>query len=255
MNELYSYLLEGLDLTEKTVLDAAVGAGRATRRLAEEADRQGGTSRVIAIDNELPKTWIGSIRTRLGPYARYVELRQADIFDLASIESGSIDIVNCHDTIVFLNPRPLKLLGALGEFRRVLKPDGLLLTTSELPLENDRPENEGQWRRWNLAKAISDLKGATWATEPLPEELKAALELQGMRVYDERAFPARRSSDYRDTIAEWRELMLADAAALPSDPDLRDALVREIDRVCHKIRTDGFLMCPARYVLKCRKLA
>lgn len=255
MNGLYSYLLEGLDLTRKTILDAAVGAGHATRHLAEQVGRQGGTSRIIAIDNELPEAWIQSIRARLGPHARYVELREADIFDLASIEDGSIDIVNCHDTIVFLNPRPLKLLGALSEFRRVLKPDGLLLITSELPLDNDRPENQGQWRRWNLAKAISDLKGATWATEPLPQELKAALELQGMRVYDERVFPARRISDYHDTIAEWRGLMLADVAALAWDSALRDALVREIDRVCGKIRTDGFLMCPPRFVLKCRKLA
>ena len=159
MSEFYDWVLRDLNLKDKVVLDAAVGAGWATRFWAEKIHEQGGTSKIISIDNDFPGGWKEKIMTRLGEYGKYVQLKEADIFDLP-FDNESIDIVNCDDTIVFLDPTPLKLLIALNEFRRVLKPSGELIITSEIPVDLS-PENEGQWRRWNLAKAIYDLKGET----------------------------------------------------------------------------------------------
>jgi len=110
MSEFYDFVLEDLDLRNKLILDAAVGAGKATYFWAKRIYEQGGTSKIVSIDNDLPEVWKEKIETRLGEYGKYVELKEADIFDLNFLEDESVDIVNCDDTIVFLNPKPLRLL-------------------------------------------------------------------------------------------------------------------------------------------------
>ncbi len=254
MGKIHDFVLDGLDLRNKVILDAAVGAGISTYFWAKAVHEQGGTSKIICVDNDLPQIWIDRIKKRLGEYSRYIELKEADIFDLHFIKDESIDIVNCDDTIVFLNPRPLKLLSALKEFERVLKPGGHLIITSEIPVEGlENPDNEGQWKRWNLSKAIYDLKGETWSSEPLPEELKFALNLLGFDVYAEKIFPSAKNFHHKEVMDEWRELMLNDIKEIPWDEELKDALIEEVNRVYDKVLSDGFLMNPAIYVLKCRK--
>ncbi len=254
MGKIHDFVLDGLDLRNKVILDAAVGAGVSTYFWAKAVHEQGGTSKIICVDNDLPQIWIDRIKKRLGEYSRYIELREADIFDLHFIKDESIDIVNCDDTIVFLNPRPLKLLTALKEFKRVLKPGGHLIITSEIPVESlENPDNEGQWRRWNLSKAIYDLKGETWSSEPLPEELKFALDILGFDVYAEKVFPSAKNSRHKEVMDEWRELMLKDIEEIPWDNELKGALNKAVNRVYDKVMSDGFLMNPSIYVLKCKK--
>ena len=254
MKKIYEFVLEGLDLRNKVILDAAVGAGESTYFWAKKVHEQGGTSRIISVDIDLPEVWKDRIRARLGNYSRYIELRKADIFDLHFLKDESIDIINCDDTIVFLNPKPLKLLLALKEFERVLKPGGHLIIKSEIPVENyDNPENEGQWRRWNLAKAIYNLKGETWSSEPLPEEVKFALQLIGFKVYAEKIFPKSKSFKYKECMDEWKEIMLKDVEGLPWGNYLKKALRREIEETYNKVIKDGYLMNPTLYVLKCEK--
>ncbi|GAI77713.1 unnamed protein product [marine sediment metagenome] len=40
-------------------------------------------SKIISIDNDLPEVWKEKIKTRLGEYGKYVELKEADTFDLS----------------------------------------------------------------------------------------------------------------------------------------------------------------------------
>ena len=124
-NPSIEFALDGLDLRDRTILDAATGAGEATAAWAAAVDAQGGSSRIISVDHELPDEWRRRILERLGEYRCYVELHEWNIFDLAPIGDGTIDIVNCHDTLVFLNLVPLRVLQALCEFRRLLKPGGV----------------------------------------------------------------------------------------------------------------------------------
>mgnify|MGYP001027203593 CR=1 FL=1 len=254
MDEFYNFVLEGLDLRNKLILDAAVGAGEATYFWAKRVHQQGGASKIISIDNDLSDEWKKKIREHLGEYNKYVRVKKADIFDLNFLENGSIDIINCDDTIVFLNPKPLKLLSALKEFHRVLKASGDLIITSEAPIENfANPENEGQWRRWNLAKAIYDLKGKTWSSEPLPNEVKSALEPIGFKVYAEKAFPEKKNFKYQECMKEWKEIMLKDVEELPWNNHLKDVLRKEIDETYNKVMKDEYLVNPSLYVLKCKK--
>jgi len=253
MSEFYDFVFEDLDLRNKLILDAAVGAGKATYFWAKVVHEQGGMSKIISIDNDLPEVWKEKIKTRLGEYGKYVELKEADTFDLSFLEDESVDIVNCDDTIVFLNPKPLRLLLALKEFERVLKPGGYLIISSEIPIEDlNDPENEGQWRRWNLAKAIYCLKGENWSSEPWPEEVKFAFKLIGFAVYAEKTFPERKNLKYQDCMKEWKEVMLKNIEKIPWDSS-KDALIKNVNEVYEKVTKDGYLMNPALYVLKCRK--
>ncbi len=255
MSKIHDFILNGLDLKNKIILDAAVGAGVSTYFWAKAIHEQGGTSKIICVDNDLPEIWKERIKRRLGEYSRYIELKEADIFDLGFIEDESIDIVNCDDTIVFLNPKPLKLLSALKEFARILKPGGDLIITSEIPIETlDNPENEGQWKRWNLAKAIYKLKGETWSTEPVPEELRVALELLGFNVCAEKIFPSRKNFNHKEVMDEWKNLILKDIKEIPWNDDLKSALIKEVNKVYEKVMNDRYLMNPAIYVLKSRKI-
>ena len=230
MSDFYDYVLEDLDLKRKRILDAAVGAGRATYQWARAIHEQEGTGRILAIDIELTKEWVDRIRKRLGRFGKYVELREGDIFNLGFIRDGTMDIVNCDDTIVFLNPRPMKLLEGLREFHRVLKPGGKLIIVSELPIEYvSEPADEGQWKRWNFAKAVYDLKGETWSCEPMPEETKRALDLVGFEVYEEKAFPkVKNTESYLPCIDEWRDIMRKDIAGLHWSEHLKKSLLKTL---------------------------
>lgn len=254
MSEPVRFALQDLDLRNRTILDAAIGAAESTVHWARAIHEQGGTSRIIAVDNDLNQMWQDRVHKTLGEYDRYVESHDADIFDLDFIEHGSIDIINCHDTVVFLNDPPLRLIAAFREFDRVLKPAGLLFITSEDPVSlSDDPDNEGQWRRWQFNKTLAALKGENYSSEPPAENVRAVLELLGLEVYDHLAVaPGKWSEGLAEWIGEWREDSLKEIEVLPW-PWLKQALRRTADEVHDKVLSDGFCMCPAQYVLKCRK--
>ena len=259
MSEFYNFIFRDLDLRNKLILDAALGSGEATYLWAQNIVEQGGTSKIISIDTfDIPgmneKEWKEEIRERLGKYKEYVDIKKADIFYLDFLDNESIDIINCDDTLVFLNPKPLKLLSALKNFYRILKTSGKLIITSEIPIENfDNPDNEGQWRRWNLSKVIYNLKGETWSSEPLPDEVKFALELIDFKVYDKKTFPEKKNFKYQDCMNEWREIMFKNVEKLHWSNKVKDILRKEINEIYNKVLKDGYLINPAIYVLKCKK--
>lgn len=249
MGPIYEYIFSDLNLEDKLVLDAATGAGRATRAWAEAIQFQRARAKIISVDHDQPPEWVVQLTDLLGDLAQFVDFREADIFSLSLLPDQSVDIVNCDNTIVFLNPRPLRLLAAFQEFKRVLKPGGKLIVVSELPVENS-PECRGQWQRWQLAKSIWALSGEVWAVEPLPEEVEAALMQMDFSVVAQQQFPGARLCNFEGIVNEWRERMLDKIAGLPWS-ELREPLRREVAAVCARIETDGYLSAPGRYVLKC----
>jgi ubiquinone/menaquinone biosynthesis C-methylase UbiE len=250
MAEVHEYVLGKLDLRNKKILDAAVGAGKSTWFWAKAIHDQGGSSRIMAIDNDYSGGWDEKIRDRLGEFGRYVQLIQADILDLGCLRDGSIDVINCADTILFLNPKPLRLLTALKEFQRLLRPSGRLIVTSEIPVtEHSGPEGEGQWRRWNLSKAIHALMGETWASEPLVEDLTLAMNLLGFDFLSASTFPGGKdSSSVREIMDDWKETTSADIGELSWD-DLKAPLLSAVQKVHENVMRDGYIMAPSKYAL------
>ena len=247
---LYQTVLHGLDLNGKIILDAATGAGEATQLWAEYIHKNQMDARIISVDIDQPQEWIDRIKGELGGLEKYVEFYQADIFDLDFLGDESIDVLNCDSTIVFLNPRPLRLLDAFKEFHRVLKPGGKLIIVSEFPPENT-PQTRGQWQRWNLAKAIWDLNGETWSVEPLPEEVESAPKLLGFTSFQCHRFPGYPIRAFQACIDEWGEIMAKKISEL-AWPELRQVLSQQVQAVKEKICEEGFML-PDQYVLKCIK--
>ncbi len=255
MNEIYEFALSDLDLKNKLILDAAIGAGYATRIWAEKIHKEGGTSKIIGVDSfDIPgedeDSWKKEIEERLGNLKRYVEIRKANIFNLDFLGDESVDIINCDDTLVFLNPKPLKVLQALKEFKRVLKKGGILVIITELPLKDRK---EGQWLRWNFAKGIYGMNGEIWSAEIEPEELKYALGLLNFEICEEKKFEAKRSVRYEATMNEWLRIMINYADELPYSENFRKCVKEEAGRIYEKVKEDGYLMSSPYYVIKVRK--
>ena len=255
MNEIYEFALDGLNLHNKLILDAAIGAGYATKIWAEQIDEEGGTSKIIGVDSfdipgENEEEWKKEIEERLGNLKKYVEIRKADIFNLDFLDDESVDIINCDDTLVFLNPKPLKVLQALNEFRRVLKKGGILVIVTELPMER---RNEGQWLRWNFAKGIYAMNAEVWSTEIDREELKYALKLMNFEILDERVFPEKKSVKDEVTMKEWLRIMINYANSLPYSENFRECIKNEAKAIYEKILNDGYLLISPYYVIKAIK--
>ena len=260
--ELYEYLTADLDLEGKLILDAALGMGKAARRWAEAlkksgADGSGGDGdgvggEIISVDKELSKKHRRRVKSVLGDYSHNVRLKEADIFDLNFLQDGVVDIINCHDTIIFLNDRPLRLLAALKEFKRVLKPGGKLLITSEMPPDpGEDPEAEGEWKRLTLLEALHTLTGKNFADFIHPDELKIALELLDFSICERRIFPGERNEDsYKLPLHESEEIVEEKIAQLPWSAELKKALRNEMDELCRRVEEEGYLKAPDKFVMK-----
>lgn len=251
MKKIYAATFADLDLAGKTILDAATGAGQATYAWAEHIATSKLNARIISVDIDQPVEHVARLKQKLGPLHKYVHFCQADIFKLDFLANASVDVVNCHDTMVFLNPVPLKLLSALKEFHRVLKPGGQLIIVSELPGKNTA-DSGGQWQRWNLAKAVWALQGETWSCEPLLPEVVSALELLGFSQFKQHHFPAKRIADYQPVMKEWQEIMTEKISQLPW-PSLKPALLAQVAHVMEKVSRDGYLLSPDKFLLRCMK--
>jgi len=115
------YMLDGVDFSNITVLDAATGAGNTTLKLARKMAEANGKGKIVSVD--IDHETFPDVKKKLGELARFVEFVQADLTCMPQIESESFDLVVCTATLCVLNDRPLKVLRGLTEFYRVLKKD------------------------------------------------------------------------------------------------------------------------------------
>ena len=128
------YLLEGIDFSDITVLDAATGAGNTTLKLARKMAEADGKGKIISVDiNPATSPTFQDVKEKLGELERFVEFVQADLTCMPQIKSESFDLVVCTATLCALNDRPLKALRGLKEFYRVLKKGGRLVISEEYP--------------------------------------------------------------------------------------------------------------------------
>jgi ubiquinone/menaquinone biosynthesis C-methylase UbiE len=129
----------------KDVLDAACGTGYGTLMLAEA-----GAESVVGVDASADAVDVA--RERLGEHG---EILQADLAKVP-LEDDSFDLVVCMETIEHLSDGS----AAIAEFRRVLRPDGLLLVSSPNP--GVYPEGNEHHVHEYSADELKELVGATF---------------------------------------------------------------------------------------------
>ena len=91
MTSIHELAIQGLDLEGKAILDAATGAGEATKAWTQHIHANNIKARIISVDIDQPEEWVVRIKENLGTLKEYVELRQADIYNLDFLPDASID--------------------------------------------------------------------------------------------------------------------------------------------------------------------
>ncbi|MFB0523524.1 MAG: class I SAM-dependent methyltransferase [Candidatus Bathyarchaeia archaeon] len=243
--KMVDYLLEGIDFSDITVLDAATGAGNTTLKLARRMAEAGGKGKIISVDID-PETF-QVVKQKLGELARFVEFVEADLTCMPQIESESFDLVVCTATLCALNDKPLKALRGLTEFYRVLKKGGRLIISEEYPLPKaTKPEEEVQVMRWQMYKSVAELVDAEHWTEIHPEELEFAASLAGFKDIEWRRFeggPLRKV-----TMDEWKEVMPPLVNKI-EDEETREAFLSLITKIYKKFEEQGG-SSPPGYIMK-----
>ena len=154
-------LLDGVDMTGKTVLDIGSGAGGITASLAKTY----GAARVIGIDVEAPVCEAARRLVERQGVADRVEIRQVEPGPFP-FEDGAFDIVFSKDSIVHIADKEFLSREAF----RVLKPGGWFVASDWLISHDGAPSPEmaEYIRREDLDFGMAS-----------PERYRAALEAAG----------------------------------------------------------------------------
>lgn len=127
-------LLEGIDLTGKTVLDIGCGSGGITAGLAQDF----GAGQVIGIDVEEPVCRFARQKVAELGVADRVEIRQISPEYPMPFEAASFDIVFSKDSIVHIPDKE----SMCRESFRLLKPGGWFVASDWLIGHDDEPSAE-----------------------------------------------------------------------------------------------------------------
>lgn len=249
----FEYAIKDLDFSNKTIFDCAIGAAESTYYWAKACHTAGGTSCITGFDLEFDNYTESLIEKNLNEYAKYVTLKEKDISELAEYESNSLDYINCDDTLVFLATKIGKIEKTLSGFYRLLKSDGQLIITSEVPIFKPTNQYEiNQFERWNFAKAIFALKGEIWSYEPSLEEIKEILKNLHFEILEEKLFQSYKQENPFDCIEEWKSIMQKEILNNIKDKPFQISLLNEMERIYSNVLENG-MACPGFYVLKCKK--
>jgi len=143
-------LLDRIDFSDITVLDAGTGAGKTTLKLARKMAEVDSKGKITSVDIN-PETFQDG-KKKLGELARFVEFVEADLTCMPKMESESFDLIVCTATMCALNDRPLKAVKALSEYYRILKKGGCLIIDDEYPVVGFREIESQKFKGGPLSK-------------------------------------------------------------------------------------------------------
>jgi phosphoethanolamine N-methyltransferase len=154
-------VLEGIDLTDKTVLDIGCGSGGITRSLAADY----GAGRVVGIDVEAPVLEQARRRTRDDDLAERVEFVQVEPGPFPFAD-GEFDIVFSKDSMIHIPDKE----ALFADVMRILAPGGWLVASDWMIAHDAEPSDE--------MKHYLDCEGLSFAMAS-PARYRTALEGAG----------------------------------------------------------------------------
>ncbi len=175
-----AFLWEDISLDDKIVLEGGTSWGNTTSIIADQVKANGWQTRLISVD--IDDSHFDEIQEKLAGYFEEFSLRKGDLSNLHFIPSDSIDFVICNYTLSSVNQFPLRVVKALQELYRVLKPGGGLIITEEMPIWSVDNEDYPYWsKRLRIIKSISVLKAMAHFNEMHPQDMEDTLRLVGFK--------------------------------------------------------------------------
>jgi len=250
------YFWQDVDLDGKVVLDAGTGFGLTTCEIARRISQQKHKGRIISVDIDSEsfkmarKRLLAEGLRSLANLRKLVSFVRADLSNMPEVASNSIDVVVSTRTVADINSRPCRLVRAVAEFYRVLKPNGQIMLSDECPLlRTQNKEQEVAVMRWQLVKAVSHQTRTPHANEVEPEDLEFAMELIGFRKCRWAIFRGDKITQQRINHFVSRA---SENARLIDNQKLADAFLEEIQRVKNLFKEQAGIL-PPRYVLHAKK--
>jgi len=250
------YFWQGVDLDGKVVLDAGTGFGLTTCEIAKRISKQKHKGKIVSvdIDSESFKLARKQLLTEglmsLADLRRLVSFVRADLSHMPEVTSNSIDVIVSTRTVADINSHPCRLVRAIAEFHRVLKPNGQIVLSDECPLlRTQNQEQQVAVMRWQLVKAVSHLIGTPHANEVEPEDLESITELVGFRKCRWVIFRGDRITQQRINHFVSRA---SESARLIDNQKLADAFLEEIQHVKSLFNEQAGIF-PPHYILHAKK--
>lgn len=228
--QLWSDCLHGIPIAGKSVLDAGTGEGHLTRVLAEQSPARL-TSITLRTDE------IDIARQTVGHLADRVCFEVADITSMRQIADDQFDLVVADFLIAAVaSYTPYREVEAVEELARVTRPGGRLLMTGWEVGEGTPTEFEQRIRQLSALRDVADRLNDRRSFREFPSSwVKSRMGNLGLAIERERTLP-----DVHRNL-DWLSASVRRAVESLDDGELREVLLRRVDRLSNEISSDPLL--------------
>lgn len=245
------FLWDGIDLHGKVVLEGGTSWGNTTRIIAEKVIANRWVTELISVD--IDDSHFDEIEKDIKNYFKKLILRQGDLSNLEFIPSESIDIIICNYTLSSVEQFPLRVMKALKEFYRVLKPEGQLIITEEIPIWAVDSKEYPYWsQRLRIIKSISILKAMSIFSEIHPKDLEEGLDIIGFKNIHWQEFKENIDAEMATKFLDKRKQTLIKGSNDMDNQLVKDGFVELTEALIKEFEETKSFAAPA-YILKAKK--
>ncbi|SET15748.1 Ubiquinone/menaquinone biosynthesis C-methylase UbiE [Natronincola peptidivorans] len=245
------FLWEGIDLHGKIVLEGGTSWGNTTRLIANKVVENNWRTELISVD--IDDSHFNEIEEDIKDDFAKLTLRKGDLSDLYFIPSNSIDIIICNYTLSSVEQFPLRVMKAIKELYRVLKKDGQLLITEEMPIWSVDSADYTYWsKRLRIIKSISVLKAMPAFNEIHPNDLEEGLGIIGFKDIQWREFNEKINAEMAVKFLDKRKQTLIKGSNDLENKQLNDGFVEITEKLVKEFEKTKEFLAPA-YILKAKK--
>ncbi|QUH25790.1 class I SAM-dependent methyltransferase [Serpentinicella alkaliphila] len=245
------FFWEGIDLNNKVVLEGGTSWGNTTRIIVNKILENNWNTKLISVD--IDDSHFNEIEDELRQSYNQLQLMKGDLSNLDFIEDESIDVVICNYTMSSVNQFPLRVLKALKELYRVLKKDGQLLITEEMPLWSIDNTEFCYWsKRSRIIKSISVLKAMPHFNEIYPNDLEESLKIVGFRNIECQQFKEKIDAELATKFLDKKKQTLIKGSNDLDNDNVTKGFVQLTEELVKKFEGTEEFSAPA-YIIKAKK--
>ena len=245
------FLWDDIDLHGKVVLEGGTSWGNTTRIIAKKVMENRWITELISVD--IDDSHFDEIEKDIKNYFKKLILRRADLSDLSFISSESIDVVICNYTLSSVEQFPLRVMRALKELYRVLRPSGQLIITEEIPIWAVDNKKHPYWsQRLRIIKSISILKAMSIFNEIHPRDLEEGLKIIGFKDIHWQEFTEKIDAEMATKFLDKRKQTLIKGSNDMDNQLLKDGFVQLTETLIKEFEETKSFSAPA-YIMKAKK--